>query len=99
MSSIRHWVGEYVTLRATFKDDAGTLTDPTTVTFRVKPPGGTVTTYTLADLTLIRNSVGVFSKSVLLTASGNWQWEAEAEGAVDKIERHMFFVASTGISS
>lgn len=64
--------------------------DPTTVTFKFKPPTGTVTTYIYGtDAQIVRDSYGKYHVDMDLTVAGivYWRWESTgppiaSEGAV-----------------
>jgi hypothetical protein len=65
----------------------GVLTDPDTLTLRVRDPEGTVTTYIYeTDDIIVRDATGTYHADVLLDAAGMWaiDWvttdEAEVEG-------------------
>lgn len=51
-------------------------TDPTTVTFKIKSPSGTVTTYIYAtDAQLVKDSTGNYHVDWLFNESGDWWYE------------------------
>ena len=65
---------------------ANAPTDPTTVTFRYKTPGGVVTSYVyLTDAAVVKDSVGRYYVDVSVTSGGTWtvRWESTgtAQGA------------------
>lgn len=62
---------------ATFTDESGTLVDPSSVTWSVKAPDGTVTT---PEGT--RASAGVYHLQLVLDAPGRWKIEAQGDGTV-----------------
>ena len=73
--------GQRVRLTGTFKDDAGALGNPTTLTLKVRDGDGTITTYNNADLT--NTSVGVWIRDITLTQAGNWKyWFASTLGII-----------------
>lgn len=84
--SAKIYDGQTYRFRGTFKTAAGALTDPTTVTFRIKNPAGTETAYTYALGQVTRDSVGVFSLVVQLTSPGNWYARVEGTGAVAAVD-------------
>lgn len=86
-------IGQKPTLRATFKDEDGALTDPTDVTFKVRQPDGTETSYTTAD-GVTNDSVGVWSFPMPnpLDAEGRWYWRAVGTGAVVAADEDHFIV-------
>ena len=67
-------------MQATFKDAAGVLTNPTTVTLRVRDTSGVITTYTGAGLT--NPSVGVWFKDLTLNQVGDWRFWFVGSGGV-----------------
>jgi hypothetical protein len=88
--------GAAPTLRADFKVES-VLTDPTTVTLKVKDPDGNVDTYTWLGGTITKDGVGQFSKQVPTDDHGIWSYRWEATGTVRaaverqfKIKRSMF---------
>lgn len=74
-------------LRANFAPTAtNVLTDPTTVTVKIKTPSGVTTTYTYAGSTVTRDGTGRYSRTISLTEAGKWEWQVEATGTVVKTE-------------
>ena len=67
-------IGDRPTVTGTFTNDAGTLTDPTTVTVRVREPDGTETLYTSPVASIVNSSTGVwaFTFPAALDAAGDW---------------------------
>lgn len=61
---------------------AGVLTDPTTVTLKVRDPAGTETTYTLAGATVTKASTGVYYRDVALSVAGRWVFRWLGTGTV-----------------
>lgn len=60
----------------------GRLTDPATVTFKVRPPrGAAVRTYTFAGATVTKESVGIYVVNETLDVDGRWKWRPEGTGA------------------
>ncbi len=79
----RIWqVGEVAVLTAEYRNSSGTLTNPTTVTFKTKSPGGIVTSYTYANSEITRSSTGVYTKDITITESGKWTFGNVATGTV-----------------
>lgn len=52
---------------------SGTATDPTTVSFIVTDPAGTVTTYTYAAAEITKSATGVYTKDIACPTAGRWQ--------------------------
>lgn len=83
--------GAAPTLRVDFKVGSD-LTDPTTVTLKVKSPSGAVSTYTLAGGTVARDSLGKFSKQVTADAAGTWSYRWIGTGACEAVVERQFKV-------
>lgn len=62
--------GDTVRLSATFRDDAGAFSDPTTVVLKVKKPDGTTSTFTYALAQITKDSVGNYHKDIAVDQSG-----------------------------
>lgn len=68
----------------------GALTDPTSLTAKVRQPGGTETSYTVAGATVTKRSTGIFYRDVDIDAAGRWVVRYIATGAVvDAIEHYI----------
>ncbi len=74
--------GQLVRLTATFKNLAGALVDPSTVTFeRYRVADGDDATYTYGGGVLLRTSVGVYYIDVDTTdLSGVYNWRLTSTG-------------------
>jgi hypothetical protein len=91
-----HDIGDLIPVSATFKNAAGAATDPTTITFRLQKPNGTVTAYVYpTDAQLVRDSAGVYHVDVALAAADLptslsftplWYYRFEGTGAVAATE-------------
>ena len=69
-----------VNLRATFKVN-DVLTDPTTITFKMKDPAGTLTSYVYGtNAELVKDSVGKYHVLVSLNKYGIWWYRYEGTG-------------------
>jgi hypothetical protein len=68
-----------VRFRAEFRDEDGVLIDPTTVTWTVQKPDGTVAEPAGDE---DHPSVGVYYLWVVLDAPGKWLVEAQGDGTV-----------------
>lgn len=78
-----HPLNDTVTLTATFRrksDDA--LVDPTNVILVVTDPDGTETTYQYTSAQITRESIGLFTKDILLNLVGMWSYKFNSTGAV-----------------
>ncbi|MDL1909699.1 hypothetical protein FBQ81_03245 [Chloroflexi bacterium CFX6] len=86
--------GQKVRCSVEFRVD-GILTDPTTVSAKVKSPSGTVTTYVyLTDAALVRDSAGAFHLDVVALLSGQWHFRFEGTGTCTAVEESVFNVRS-----
>lgn len=80
--------GVLVRASATFANAAGTAVDPTTVTFRVRAPNGTITTPSV-----VKDSVGNYHVDVDANAEGTWHFRWEGAGANQGAAEGQFTVA------
>lgn len=71
-----------VRLEGTFVNENGDLADPTEVTLYVLNPAGTLTTYTYGASEVTRASLGLFTRLLVLDASGAWYYRFKATGAL-----------------
>lgn len=68
-------IGSGATLACTFTNQAGAVADPGVVTFTLRQPDGTVTTYTYGiDSELTRTGVGIFTVDLVFTQSGRHRY-------------------------
>lgn len=74
-------VGDQVRLKVTVTDTAGTATDPTTISVRVRTPSGTIRTPSV-----VRDAVGQYHADVALDEAGVWQWEWVTSGNLVLVE-------------
>lgn len=75
-------IGQAVTVSATFKNDSGVATDPTTVTLKVRTPDGLTTSYTYAAAELARASAGAYSMAYATAQAGAHIYRFEGTGVV-----------------
>jgi len=75
-----------------FKNTAGALTDPATVTLKVKKPDGTVTTYTYASAEITKDAVGRYSYQLTIDQDGVWSYRWIGTGTIVAAEEDAFFV-------
>lgn len=90
--------GAAPTVRVDFKVGSA-LTDPTTVTLKVKDPSGNVETHTWAGGGVTRDSVGKFSRQIVTDEDGIWSYRWIGTGTCEavverqfKVKRSMFLV-------
>ncbi len=92
MVIIEHTQEHTVRLTGTFKVSS-TLTDPSTITFKMKKPNGVITTFIFnTDAELVKDSTGVFYVEQKLDLSGDWYYSFEGTGAVKAFEENRFHV-------
>jgi len=90
--------GDLVCLTATFTL-ASVLTDPTTVTLKVKDPSGNVDTYTLALSQVNNSSTGVYFKNISLDEAGYWYYQWAGTGAVESVEEDYLVVRTRQVGT
>lgn len=78
--------GATVRLKLTMTDSSGTAVDPGALTFKVRQPDGTVTSYVYGtDAQLVKSSTGIYYVDwpipKTLAAEGVWSYRFEATGA------------------
>lgn len=79
MSSYNY--GSSVRVKGTFKNASDVLTDPGTVTLRVRDAAGVVSTYTWAGGGVTKDSTGIFYRDITLSGTGEWVfWFVGASG-------------------
>jgi len=89
-----HQKGDLVRVAATFKNAAGTDTDPTTVSFRYTAPSGTVTTLVYGtDAALVKASVGNYYVDLDANEAGIWFHVFIGTGAVQQAQDGEFTVS------
>lgn len=77
----KYFIGAAPTLLGVFRDEAGGLIDPTTVSLKVKKPDGTPLVFTYpADV--VKQSTGRYTVKVQTDQAGRWyyRWEATGQG-------------------
>lgn len=92
--------GQRARFRAIFRDEAKTLTNPSTTVFTVRDPAGAQTTYTLGvDSQVTQESVGTIRLDLPITsgmAAGTWRVRVVGTGAcADATEQSFQIVASS----
>lgn len=84
-------VGDRRRLQCTIVDEDDELTDPTTLTFTMLEPDGTVTEYVWSiDSELIRTTQGTFYVNWDAAQVGVHRWRYEATGNVQQVEEAAF---------
>lgn len=85
-------LGTQIRLSATF-EVSDTPTDPTAVTFKVRVPAGTITTYVYGvDAQLVKASTGVYYVDYTPAAEGIHAWRMAGTGACVGAAEQQFVV-------
>lgn len=86
-------IGDARRLQATFKNASAIVTDPSTVTFRMKDGGGTVTTLVFGtDAEVVKESTGVYHVDYTIIVSGKHFYRWEGTGALVSASEASFSV-------
>lgn len=86
-------IGDEVRCSVEFMDSTGTFADPSTVTFKLKNPSGTVTTYVYGtDAQLEKSAVGRYYVDVTINATGIWSYRFEGTGLVNVASESKFTI-------
>lgn len=94
------WRGTELVVTATFRNAAGTLTNPSTVTFYTQSPAGAETSYvagTAAEAT--NTSTGVYQLVITPSAAGEWLIVTSSTGNPKQTDRQRVEIAATGIAA
>ncbi len=86
--------GQMVRISGTYTV-AGVATDPTTVTFKVLAPGGTMSTYTYALAQITKDGVGLYHKDISCSEEGIWHYTTIGTGAVEAVDEQYFEILPT----
>lgn len=84
--------GDYIRLTGTWRDDAGVLVDPTTVTLKIHLPDGTTSSYTYASGFVVKDSVGIYHYDFLPNGQGNYVYRWEGTGNAIASGQGAFFI-------
>lgn len=86
-------IGDVPHVRVEFKNESGTLIDPTAVYLKYRDPAGMTTTLTYGvDAALVRESLGIYYAAIPITASGDWHYRWYSTGSGQASEEHWFRV-------
>lgn len=85
-------IGDQVRLTSNLTNLSGTLTDPTTVTLRVRKPDGVATDYTYAGGAVTKSSTGVYYRDVDIDQAGEWNYRWSGTGTLVVAEEGQFYV-------
>lgn len=88
--------GDLVRISGVFKDVAGTLIDPGTVTLKVTKPDGTTTTYTYGGSpAVVKDSTGNYHVDASADQTGRWLYTWISTGTGQAAENGEFLVEAT----
>lgn len=79
----RLYAAQPIQLRATFLNESDVVTNPTTVSFLLRSPCGTETTYVYAtDTEISRPSTGIYWGDITPSPNeaGRWRWRVSSTG-------------------
>lgn len=86
-------IGDMQTLSIAFTDSAGTATDPTGITFKMREPDGTETNYVHGtDAQLVKDSVGNYHVDWLFSQSGRHVFKFSGTGAINTAEQQEIYI-------
>lgn len=92
-------IGDKRRLTMTFRDVAGDLTDPTTITFLMKEPDGTKTTYISGvNAEMVSVSTGVWRVDWVIEQEGVHNFEFKGTGTVVTAEEAAFRVRRRAVA-
>lgn len=88
--------GDLVRCTATFQNPAtDAYVDPSTVAFKYRNGNGTVTTLTYgADVSLVKDSTGIYHVDVDAATAGTWHYRFESTGTYKAAQEGTFTVTS-----
>lgn len=87
-------MGEIVRVSAIFTNTAGAVADPTSVFFKYRNPGGTITSLTYGvDAALVKDSTGNYHVDIDANDDGPWWWRFYSTGTGQTAEEGKFAVA------
>jgi len=93
-------VGDTVLLTFTFRNNSGTLTTPSTTTFKQRKPSQTTAESTTTTSGWTTASTGVQTRTVSLDESGLWRFEALGAGnSVDDLQYHSIEVFPSKVTA
>ena len=97
MTSINTYdIGDLVRCQGIFTDAASTVTDPAAITFKVKNPSGTTTTYVYGtDAQLVKDSTGTYYVDVSINSAGVWYYRFASTGSGQAAGENYFRARST----
>lgn len=99
--------GDEVRLFASFTNDDGDPSDPTSLTVRVLPPGGTEAVHVYAaepdpeadpPEDVVQDETGSYSLTLTPEVVGRWAYRFEGVGALASVDESFFWVRTSAFS-
>lgn len=89
-------IGDQIRCSVEFTNRSGTYVDPSSVTFKIKNPTGTITSYIYGtDDKLVKEATGKYYILIEPTSSGIWHYRFEGDGIVIAASESNFVVKAT----
>ena len=92
-------IGDKVRIKASFKNLAKELDDPTTVTIKIKKPDGTEIPYVYDVDAVYRTETGKYYYDLTFDASGRWYWRWVGTGDVHTADEGSIVVRETAYNT
>jgi hypothetical protein len=97
-SSVIFEIGDAVRLQGSFSDIDRALTDPSTVTFKVRDPSTTLNTYVYSnDVEVFKAATGIYYMDFVVNTVGQHNWRLEGTGSVQVAEQDFFTARSLNV--
>jgi hypothetical protein len=88
--------GQVVRVTAVFRNNAGGIADPSTITFKFLTDSGVADTYVyLTDAELARDTTGTYHVDLTLNEEGVWRYRWESTGNPATAEEGLLGVAAS----
>lgn len=80
--------GDTYPATVTIRDEAGALTDPTTLTLSVRDDAGVIRDYAYPSSPIVRDDVGTYHADVAFTGAGMWviQWATSSPAQLEAVQ-------------
>ena len=90
-----YFTGQVLRISAEFRDDAGDLADPTTMSFGYRIEQGTAITFVYGeDVELVRDALGEYYIDITLTTAGTYAYQFTAGGVIEATVEDAFMCLS-----
>lgn len=94
MTTPAHDIGDLRRLTGQFKNIAGAVKDPTTITFKMREPDGVLTTHVFPTV-IVKDSIGTYHVDWTIAKAGRHVWRFEGVGALVATEEQDFYARRT----